>query len=264
MIYYPAGVFTPTDLCKPHIFEYHYKPLSVYAQAAQTGFPETAVANELTYERYRPTTSTFWVGYDFGSSKGVNYCAIAAHTLAGKWVYVYASATNVIGSHVLIHRAKIADNSPIVILFPVANYRYWQISVENDTSTAISSVGTLFFGTYLRMPWPLEVGFAPLSLSRKTTYSSNQSEGGNWLGRSVKRMGKSGTLSFKAMGRDWYRASVDPMILRARYKPFFYASNPFAAAWDVAYCWLTSDPKPTAQGSMLMDVSMEVEAHAHE
>ena len=261
MIYYPANVFTQADLCKPHIFEYH-SPGTVTAFSEQAGFPASAAYNELTYERWKPLTLPATWQLSMPAAATINYCAIAAHTLSGKVVAIESSTDNITWTG--RHTVSPVDNSPIVVMFANTSARYWRVRITAGSNSTIPVLGVIFFGTYLRMPWPLEVGFAPLSLSRKTTYSSNQSEGGNWLGRSVKRMGKSGTLSFKAMGRDWYRANVDPMILRARYKPFFYASNPFAAAWDVAYCWLTSDPKPTAQGSMLMDVSMEVEAHAHE
>lgn len=264
-IYYPAGVFTDEQLSKPVIFEYHYAG-TVTASTAQAGFPATAPTNELTYERWRPTALPATWAIDLGVTRSINCCAIAAHTLYYKNIAIQSSTDN--ATWTTHHSISPTDNSPIIVMFATVSARYWRLSITAGTNATygatIPSVGVVFFGSYLQMQQRIEVGISPISLSRKTTYSGNTSEGGNWLGRSVKRAGKVGQIPLKMMPRDWYQSTLDPALQRMRYKPFFFASCPKAMPWDVSYCWLTDDPKPVTASGMMMDVTLNVEAHAHE
>ena len=264
-IYYPASAFTDDQLSKPYLFEYHYIGTAT-ASTAQAGFAATAPLNELTYERWRPTALPATWTTDLGSARSINYCAIAAHTLYYKNIAIQSSADNV--AWTTRHSISPTDNSPIVVMFPTVSARYWRLNITAGTNATygatIPSVGVVFFGSYLQMQQRIEVGISPISLSRKTVYSGNTSEGGNWLGRSVKRTGKTGQIPLKAIARDWYQSTLDPALQRMRYKPFFFASCPKAMPWDVSYCWLTDDPKPVTVGGMLMDVTLNVEAHDHE
>ena len=264
-IYYPAGAFTDDQLSKPYLFEYHYIGTAT-ASTAQAGFAAIAPLNELTYERWRPTALPATWASDLGAARSINYCAIAAHTLYYKNIAIQSSADN--ATWATIHSISPTDNSPIVVMFPTVSARYWRLNITAGTNATygatIPSVGVVFFGAYLQLQQRIEVGISPISLSRKTTYTNNIAEGGNWLGRSVKRMGKAGQIPLKAMARDWYQTTLDPAFQRMRYKPFFFASCPKLMPWDVSYCWLTDDPKPNTVGGMLMDVTLNVEAHAHE
>ena len=264
-IYYPTGAFTDEQLSKPYLFEYHYIGTAT-ASTAQAGFAATAPLNELTYERWRPTALPATWTTDLGSARSINYCAIAAHTLYYKNIAIQSSADNV--AWTTRHSISPTDNSPIIVMFATVSARYWRLNITAGTNAtygaAIPSIGVVFFGTYLRFPWALEVGISPLFMSRNTIYTTNVAEGGNWLGRSVRRTSKSGSYTFKGMGRDWYESNVDTMIRRARTKPFFFASSPLAMPWDVAYCWLTKDPVPTTQAGMLMEVTLAMEAHGHD
>lgn len=261
MIYWSGG-FTDNELCKPYLFEQHYTG-TVTASSEQSGFTAVSASNELTYERWRPTAlPATWV-LDCGAAKSVNYCGIAAHTLTGKTVVLESSTDNAVWTTQL--SANPTDNSPIVLmLVATVTARYWRIRVVANTNSTIPSVGAVFFGNYLQLPLGIEVGIAPLSLSRRTTYSGNISEGGNWLGRSIKRTGKTGSLPLKGIPRDWYMNNLDPTLLRVRYKPFFVAACPLTMPWEIAYAWLKDDPKPTATAGMLMDVTLNLEAHGHE
>ena len=260
-IYYPAGAFTDEQLSKPIIFEQHYTGVAT-ASTAQAGFAATAPLNELTYERWRPTALPATWASNLGAARSINFCAIAAHTLSGKTIAIQSSADN--ATWTTRHSISPTDDSPIIVIFAAVSARYWRISISAGTNSIIPSVGVVFFGAYLQMQQRIEVGISPISLSRKTTYTNNIAEGGNWLGRSIKRMGKAGQIPLKAMARDWYQSTLDPALQRMRYKPFFFASCPKLMPWDVSYCWLTDDPKPTTVGGMLMDVTLQVEAHAHE
>ena len=258
-IYYPAGAFTDEPLSKPVFGWWHYTGTPA-ASSSQAGFPASAAYNELTYERWRPTTIPAAWQLDLGSAKICNYCAIAAHTLANHLIYVQRSP-NGLDPWTTVHSFTPTDNSPIIVMFADVSSQHWRVLVQTG---AIPSIGVVYFGGMERMPNRIEVGISPISLSRRTIYSGNTSEGGNWLGRSIKRTGKVGQIPLKAIPRDWYISNLDPMIQAMRYQPFFFASCPKAMPWDVSYCWLTDDPKPLTVGGMLMDVTLNVEAHAHE
>ena len=262
-IYYPASAFTDDQLSKPYLFEYHYIGTAT-ASTAQAGFSSVSVANELTYERWRPTALPAALEIDLGANKTVNYCAIAAHTLVGKKIFIHYRINGATSEQSIVEALPGLSNEPLIYIFPNTSARYWSLHIQSNTDSAIPSVGVVFFGTYLQMQQRIEVGISPISLSRKTTYSGNTSEGGNWLGRSIKRTGKVGQIPLKAMDRGWYQSTLDPALQRMRYKPFFFASCPKAMPWDVSYCWLTEDPKPVTVGGMLMDVTLQVEAHGHE
>jgi hypothetical protein len=98
-------------------------------------------------------------------------------------------------------------------------------------------------------------------LSRETQYRTALSEGGQFLGRTIQRMGVRGTISFKHLLASWYRSTFDPVVAApARLYPFFYAWRPSTFPAEVVFVWALEDMVPNNSGPRsFMDVKAKVQ-----
>lgn len=223
------------------------------ASSAQTDFPADAPLNSLTYEYWRPTTTTASWTLNAGSSKMANYFGIASHSLgsSGCTVTIASSPDNATWTD--IDSLTPTDDSPIMFLFANRTAQYWRLSFSGSTAP---SVGVVYVGPVLEMMRPCFAGLSPINLSRITTIRPNKSEGGQWLGRSIIRNGSSMNVAYNNLGGQWYRTYFDPFVESARSYPFFYAWRPLDYPDGIGYVWTEKDIIPKNSNSRdLMSVS---------
>ena len=102
----------------------------------------------------------------------------------------------------------------------------------------------------------------PRKLARDTRKRPTVSEGGEWLGNTIVRQGRSGTFAWEHLEANWYRINVDPFIHHARQKPFFIAWNPLRFT-DCIYAFMEGDVSPANMGIRdLMSFSISVKAYS--
>lgn len=124
-------------------------------------------------------------------------------------------------------------------------------------------LGVVYAGIALQMQRPIYKGHSPATMSRITDYQSNESEGGQWLGRNVIRQGLKVDLSWSKLSADWVRQYFDPFAAAARTTPFFVAWNPQEFPREVTYAWTTTDPTPSNTGPRdLMSVTITAKGAA--
>lgn len=124
-------------------------------------------------------------------------------------------------------------------------------------------LGVVFAGIALQMQRPIYKGHAPATMSRVTEYQSNESEGGQWLGRNVIRQGLKVDLSWARLSASWVRQYFDPFAKAAVVSPFFVAWNPQEFPREVAYAWTTGDISPSNTGPRdLMSASLTAQGVA--
>lgn len=233
------------------------RPNNVTGTAGLTGLPITALANPLTYDRYRPSSSPTQIVVDAGTPVTVDYIGIAAHTLAGTTVTFASSDDDV--TYTTRLTMAITNNDPIMGLITPVQARYWRISVTWSQSPFI---GVLYIGKVLEMQRAIYQGHTPGNLSRVTEIRPNISEQGQWLGRSIVRKGYQTQYDWSNLKADWYRANFDPFVESARANPFFIAWRPETFPNEVLYAWTGNDIAPSNSGPKdFMSVSLGVEAY---
>lgn len=225
---------------------------SVITQAA---VPELISPN--TWERWRPQSASTTM-LSNGGATVCDYIAIGAHTCAGVSLTVRTSET--FGGSMVDRYSQTPDNnSPIII--DLANVTVYEMEIEVGGACEI---GIVYAGTLLDMERPIYGGHAPLALNKKTTYQSNMSESGQFLGRQIIRKGSEAEFSWSNLTADWVRNTLSDFIESARAMPFFIRWRPDIYSSEVSFGHTVGDIRALNQGggTDLMSVRMKMRAHS--
>ena len=222
-----------------------------------TGNPLIALANSLTYDRYRPNASPATITVDAGTAVTCDYIGIAAHTLNGSSVTLASSDDD--STYTTRLTFTPTNNDAIMGLFEPVTARYWRLTITFSQSPFI---GSLYIGKVLEMQRAMYQGINPPKLSRLTEIRPNVSESGEWIGRSIIRKGYQTALQWNNLKAEWYRLNFDPFARSARSNPFFIAWRPDTFPDDVIYAWTSGDITPTNSGPKdFMSVSVNIEGY---
>lgn len=216
----------------------------------------TALANPLTYDRYKPSATAIEINIDAGVKTAINYIGIEGIGLLNSSVVLYGSDDDITyyQSATLI---TIDNEGAFMWLLGDLEYRYYRISFLYIPTTA--TLGAVYIGEVLQMMRPLYGGHKPGTMSRRTDTSPNTSETGQFLGKSIKRSGYTEQFEFKNLTASWIRSDFDQFIVNARTKPFFIAWRPETFVDEVLYGWTNEDIQPVNMGVRdLMQVSFNV------
>lgn len=231
------------------------------ASSTQTGYFANAPLNTLTYEKWKPITTTggTWE-YDHGSSASVDYCAIAAHTLgtSGSTLYVqYYDGSDWIN---IITGTTITDNSPIIVFFGAITAQIWRIYITD--SIVAPEVGVIKFGSALQMPQAIYGGHSPIIMARQTVLRTNYSETGEFLGRTKQRVQLGNTYNWTHIKADWMRSNWPTLQKAIEAEPFWIAWRP-GDYGEVGFSQVDSVPIPQNMGIKdFMSVEMTTRARA--
>jgi|SRR5690554_467117 len=235
----------------------------VSASSSDTDAPASSALSWQTYERWRPTVSPATLTATF-DAQPIDYIGIAAHTLSeadSVTLEVQAGGT---WSEVLpgvIEGMEAADNEAIMLLME-RREGCTGVRVSFAYSGDAPTIGKISAGLALTMYRPFYGGHSPAMLSRNTRKQPNVSEGGEWLGASIIRQGRSTSVAWGHIPANWYRLYFDKFVHHARSYPFFFAWNPERFP-DCVYAMATDDVKPFNMGiGDLMSVSMSIKGYS--
>lgn len=219
---------------------------SISATSETPGFEADSVLNELTYEKWKPTSTGATITIDMGGIKAIDYIAIAAHTLGSTNKLVSFSYSTNGTSYTQLSARYPPNDRAIFDDFTQVSARYVRIQMSGGTELAV--IGVIYIGQYLEMYRPIYGGHTPIVLSRKTTTKNNISESGQWLGRSIVRQGLISEFNWRHTPINWYEQNIDPLSKHAQTKPFFIKWRPDDYSQQVAYVIVDDDIKPTLMG----------------
>lgn len=240
----------------------------VSASSEAPGWPALAARSDNTYDRWRAAVSGFPLGYwwqiDLGSPQPCNACGIAAHDIVSQWnihCEVDSSDDGLTWTSSAWAFRPLIDG-PILILFPLSTRRFWRLRLHGEHG--IATIGHIRFGRALTLEHGIAGPHVPLDYARRVVVSPSRSEGGQWLGASVRRTGQRSDVQISGLTWDWWRTHGDPFVREARdrARPFFFAWNPARAPQDVAYCTLDADVDPAHRAGDLVDVTLSLSGFA--
>lgn len=230
---------------------------TITASSTAANFFADGPDNSLTYEKWQPSSIAATWENNFGSSQDYDYCLIAAHNLGttgcSLQVQTYAS-----GAYTdLIPTTAITDDMPIFCIF----------SEQSDTRARIRltvgsapTIGVIKFGKALQMPRPIFGGHDPLDLARQTIMRQNNSETGEFLGRSKQRVYTESSFDWTHLTSAWVRSNWKSFQTATEEEPFGIAWRP-SSYGEAALCYTLDNARPTNMGIRdLMEVSVSVRA----
>ncbi len=213
------------------------------ASTTATNYLADGPMNSLTYERWKPTTNTATWQYTHTVSGECGCAGIAAHTLGTtgssiKFQYYSGGWTD------LTDWTQITSNEPIMAFWDDVMATQFRVVVAFSTAPEL---GVVKFGTSLAMERPLYAGHSPLDLARVATLRGNESETGEFLGRSVLRTHNSASFSWQHLTAGWIRLHWPSLQRGIEKEPFFIAWRP--SSFDTAgYMKADSSPIPVNMG----------------
>lgn len=218
---------------------------SITASTTATGYYAAAPDNSLTYERWKPTALPADWENDFGGNVTVDYCAVAAHNLFTSGCSVKVQSWNGASWVDVIGTTVVADNSPLLFIFEPVTAAKFRLRITSGSGNPY--IGVIRFGTAMQMTQPVYGGVAPAHLNRNTRLTYNDSETGEFLGRSVKRNSLPFNHSFAHLKHAWVQTTFRDFILGVESEPFFMAWRPDTTT-DVFYGQTTAPVSVSAMG----------------
>jgi len=149
------------------------------------------------------------------------------------------------------------DDRPIMRLVEAATSSFFRVRLTGQTTPL---VGVIYMGEALQMERGIYIGHTPIGFARKTVVRPNLSTGGQFLGRSIIRVGSSGSWLWKNLTASWVRKYLDPFLEAARTDPFFILWRPSKFPGEAGYCQTKGDQVPTNSGprdKMSFDLNAE-------
>ena len=238
------------------------------ASTEAAGFPVENLSNPLTTHRWKPTALPATVTISVAEAANLQYMGVASHTLATRECLLeFQFSTNGGSSWETIRDISPENNQAIMAIFSELA-QDWRIRItrsEGSLETEMPSIGVFYAGVALVMQRGLYGGHTPVTMGRKTTRITNQTEGGQYAGNSLIREGVDTEFSWQNLTASWYRLNFEPFVVIARSQPFFIAWRPGEFPNEVGFVWTQGDIVPSNQGVRdLMQVSMAVSGYSDE
>jgi hypothetical protein len=193
-------------------------------------------------------------------NKGIDTVCIGAHNLgsSGATVEIFYDADASAGGLISLAPAQTPlDNTAIMFhIGTLVSARRIQINITNAAGSVF--IGSVYAGIALQMQRPFFAGHSPLPLSAKTIRYSSMTEGGNFVGEQIRRLGFTTSAPFKNLSNDWYRTYFQPFVIHARTLPFFFAWNLEQYSTDVGYCKTSEDITPSYGSLDMFNVSFDM------
>jgi hypothetical protein len=212
-----------------------------------------------------PNTADRWaitaggsITFTLSAAVTMDSAAIGAHNLGSTNHVVsveYSSATT--GSFSTFKASQTPTEDTAMMFHNAASVSVRRLKIT-CTGSGSAFVGSIYAGIALQMQRPFFAGHSPLPLSAKTIRYSSVTEGGNFVGEQIRRIGFRASAPFKNISNDWYRTYFQPFVVHARTLPFFFAWNLEQYPTDVGYCKTSEDITP-AYGSLdMFNVSFDL------
>lgn len=237
---------------------------TVTASSEATGFAKENAYDWLAYDWWKPTATGFsYLTVDCGTAKPCDYLALHAHDLFtnGSSITLQYSTDDFVADINDAFAAFIpASDGPMVKTFPQLNVRYYRLRI---LAPNISSIGIAAFGAMLQLPTGVLTGFTPPTLMYDNEVTNHRSNGGAYIGRSVRRRGgkKGIPLRFGDVSAAWVRADWAAFLDHAEVKPFFFSWNQETYPDEAVFAWTEGKlRRPKHHKTLYMQIGLEIMA----
>jgi len=248
-----AGAVDGVPLSHPRILYddiFGLSDTTLVASTEATGFPKENAADYLTYDFWKGTADSATLEAQAATAHFIDYALIAAHNMGdvgGAAQFSYHNGSSWVDLTIEVNPGS---NRVLAFLFPEVFASRVRVEVTSDNSPANPpNLGVVMAGKALAMQRGQPLTNKPMLFSRKTVFNTNTSEGGQFLGRSVRRQGVEPPLRFENLTAAWVRQHFEPFVTHVQNKGFFgFVESPVDYPNDVAYGTCDLDIQPSHDG----------------
>lgn len=224
----------------------------VVAETEAAGAPALNLANPSTYLFWRGANATaqritFSIPAEYVGL--IDYVGVAAHNLGTVAASIAIEArANVLDAWTQqVAPQMLSDDSPYLGRFTPASFA--EVSILLGAGAAAPQIAAVYVGKLLVLERRIYVGHQPMTFNRETSFTTGESEEGQFLGRLQSKQMQRTALDLQNITPAFYRSSVEPWFQHAATKPFFWAWRPSSYPHEVGYAWSLGDPTVSNQRS---------------
>lgn len=228
------------------------------ASTEDADFPKENAVDWLTYDMWKTTAATsHTLEVDIGVSTPADCAFIYGHnlpSLSGSVKVQYWNGSTWVDASTA---TTPTDTNVIAIVFTEVSATKWRLLFT--TSSGALEIVEAMIAKALEMPVGVWDNFSPPLLARDTEIMSNETDTGQFKGRSIIRYGFETMFDFMALPMDWVRTYWLPFVKHAEQKPFFglWSANNYPA--EAAYMWTDGKiEKPKNTHKALMSAGLKV------
>jgi hypothetical protein len=193
---------------------------TITASFSSAGNPGAAF-NWFTFDGYQAVNnSENFIIIEFSQVRAVDYFAFYKTNAAtiGSTITLQYEATP--GNFSDIITVTPANESPQLVTFNAVNSDKFKIVFSAGSAPLF--LGVASFGEALRIPFGLETTFNSPHNAQQYEIISNQSETGNFIGRSVRKAATPFNVSTNLLEYDWFVTNWRPFLRHIERRPFFF------------------------------------------
>lgn len=233
---------------------------SVGASSSQAGFPVENSFDWLSFDWWKPTSpGTNYITIDAGANVAVDYWAIAFHDLAlhsGTIKPQYSSDNFSSDTNDLDSVYTPADNKAHMGIVTQRNVRYYRFEIT--TSGDAPLIGALSIGARLELPREVPLGFVSPHYGRKNIILNSVSDGGHFIGRSIRRQSREFDIKQRNVPASWFDTYWEDFVEHIEQKPFFYLWDEENRPLESVFAWTDGEvPTPSYGNPNLLDFSID-------
>jgi len=219
-------------------------------------FPATNLANVATHELWKgisgsPAAGDEYITITTATSEEIDYVGIANHNLGSGLfpVSVEVQAGEFDSFVEVISDRFLVDDKPVIFRFTPQAATAVRVKIQASQAAVpvVPEAAVVYVGKLLVLQRRIYVGHTPIPYGRNTQVINGKSESGNFLGRIIVGETRSTGISMSNMTPAWYRTYMDPFVVSAQSKPFFFNWRPLDYPEESGFCWVTDEPRPSNQ-----------------
>lgn len=231
---------------------------TISADSEGTNSPAVAVRSPLTYSYWQASSMPAVLTVDFGQARSISYAAVYARIPDVSVQFTLETYDGSTWSEPA-DSVSVARDGSIVWLFDSHSATQARVTVSGDDAPMVA---TFQVGQATAIPMGLQSGFAPGALNPQDEYSNTVSEGGQILGRSVRRVGTEQSLDIEPIEPDWVRDEWPQLRRLFRNRGVWLVWNPQDYPREVVYGMAQDTPSTSYTSPLYMRLSMTIEGPA--
>lgn len=148
------------------------------------------------------------------------------------------------------------ENVTVLKKVTSVNARYFRFVISSTGSA--SNFANLYLGELLSLERGIPEGkFSPANINRDRDIFNNMSQGGHYLGRTLRRKGSKIDIAQRKITRTWINANWETLANHVELYPFYFLWDEENYPSEAAYCMANDIDYPYYSDSLYLDFNLE-------
>ena len=230
----------------------------VTASSTAVGSDARFAASGFTYDYWTAAaTGTHDLTFSAATAITVDALGITEHNFNGGSLRLQGSNDGTTYVDLLPGASKLVDtDAPLLLRLPKpVAYTFYRLRVTHATSAP--SVAVVGLGQLLRLQRGAHQGHAPPVLNPVIEYSTPETDGGAFAGRSIVRRFAQLSISLDNVTETWLREHWQPFVKASRLQGFWFSADVVNRPADVFFGYTTQEPGATHNTGRYMTTELQ-------